>query len=131
MHRAHVTGPTGGCRYAPPVHVVGCISDLMSSTRLSDAAAATGHTSRIVRRPEAVLDALAGADLVVVDLDLATGDAIEAVRAARDAGIAVVAYGGHVAVDRLQAARDAGADSVFTRGEFVRALPDLLRDAAP
>lgn len=112
------------------MHVLGCISDLMSSTRLADAATATGHTCRIVRRPEGVLDALPGTDLVVVDLDLATGDGVEAVRVACDAGISVVAYGGHVHVERLQAARDAGADSVLTRGDFVRQLPDLLRPAA-
>ena len=108
------------------MNVLGCISDLMSSTRLQDAARALGHECAVVRRPEGMLDALDGVDLVIADLDLSTGDGVAAVRLAHDAGIPVIAYGGHVAVDRLQAARDAGADAVLTRGDFVRRLPELL-----
>jgi hypothetical protein len=111
------------------VRVLGCISDLMSSTRLQDASRALDQECVIVRRPEGLLDAIAGVDLVVVDLDIATGDGVDAVRIAHDAGVAVIAYGGHVAAERLQGARDAGADAVFTRGDFVRRLPELLRDA--
>ena len=108
------------------MNVLGCISDLMSSTRLQDAARALGHECTVVRRPEAMIGALAGVDLVVADLDIATGDGVAAVRLAHDAGVTVIAYGGHVAVERLQAARDAGAEAVLTRGDFVRRLPELL-----
>jgi len=108
------------------VKILGCVSDLMSSTRLQDAGRHLGHECTVVRRPEGLLELLDGADLVVADLDLSTGDGVEAVRLAHDAGVSVIAYGGHVAVERLQAARDAGADAVLTRGEFFRRLPELL-----
>ncbi|MGH8975226.1 MAG: DNA-binding response regulator, partial [Acidimicrobiia bacterium] len=69
------------------------------------------------------------ADLVIIDLMVAGGGALEAVAAARDAGVPVVAYGEHVAVEVLQAAREAGADQVWKRSDFARALPALLGGA--
>ena len=106
--------------------VLGCIHELMFSTRLRDAAAQLGHDCRLVRRAADVPGQLDGTDLVVIDLMVAGGGALEAVAAAREAGVPVVAYGEHVAVDVLQAAREAGADQVLKRSEFARALPALL-----
>lgn len=40
--------------------------------------------------------------------------------------IHVLAFGPHVARDRLQAARDAGADDVLPRGAFAAHLDDIL-----
>ena len=108
------------------VQVLGCIHELMFSTKLRDAATNLGHDLRMVRRAADVPAALPGTDLVIIDLMVAGGGALEAVAAAREAGVAVVAYGEHVAVDVLQAARDAGADQVLKRSEFTRALPALL-----
>ena len=108
------------------VRVLGCIHELMFSTRLRDAAAGLGHDCRLVRRAADVADQLDGTDLLVIDLMVAGGGALEAVTAAREAGVVVVAYGEHVAADVLQAARDAGADEVLKRSDFARALPTLL-----
>jgi hypothetical protein len=108
----------------PGVRVLGCIADLMFSTRLRDAARHLGHDCEIVRRAEDLSGRLAGADLVIIDLS--AGGALEAVQAASQAGVATVAYGEHVRVDVLQAARNAGADQVLTRFEFTRQLPALL-----
>lgn len=108
------------------VKVLGCIHELMFSTRLRDAASQLGHECQLVRRAADVPGNLDGADLVVIDLMVAGGGALEAVAAAREAGIPVVAYGEHVAVDVLQAAREAGADEVWKRSDFARALPALL-----
>jgi glycerophosphoryl diester phosphodiesterase len=106
------------------VRVLGCIADLMFSTRLRDAARELGHDCQIVRRAGDV--PLTGVDLLVVDLMIASGGALELVAAAREAGVVTVAYGEHVQAEVLQAARDAGADQVLTRFEFTRQLPALL-----
>ncbi|HLF41798.1 MAG TPA: hypothetical protein VI854_10050 [Acidimicrobiia bacterium] len=108
------------------MRVVGLIHDLMFSTRLRDTARDLGHDCRVVRRADDVPGALAEADILVVDLMVAGGGALDAVSAARDAGVTVVAYGEHVRADVLQAARDAGADEVLTRSEFAYRLPVLL-----
>jgi DNA-binding response OmpR family regulator len=110
------------------VKVLGCIRDLMFSTRVRDAARQHGHDCQIVTRAADVADHLAGADLVVVDLMVPGGGALEAVSAAAAAGVTVVAYGEHVQADVLQAGRDAGADEVLTRSEFTRRLAALLGD---
>ncbi len=39
----------------------------------------------------------------------------------------IIAFGPHVAKDRLALARDAGADDVVSRGELLGAFPALLR----
>jgi DNA-binding response OmpR family regulator len=101
----------------------------MFSTRLRDVAARFGHDCRLVRRAADVPAHLDGTDLVIIDLMVAGGGALEAVTAAREAGVTVVAYGEHVAVDVLQAAREAGADQVLKRSDFARALPSLLGDS--
>jgi CheY-like chemotaxis protein len=106
--------------------VLGCIHELMFSTRLRDTSRQLGHDCEIVRRAADVPDRLAGTDLVVIDLMVAGGGALDAVKAAGAAGVVVVAYGEHVQADVLQAARDAGADQVLTRSEFAYRLPVLL-----
>ena len=110
--------------------VLGCIRDLMFSTRVRDAARQHGHECQIVTRAADVGVNLAGADLVVIDLMVPGGGALEAVSAATAAGVTVVAYGEHVQADVLQAGRDAGADEVLTRSEFTRRLGVLLSDGA-
>jgi DNA-binding response OmpR family regulator len=108
------------------VKVLGCIRDLMFSTRLRDAARHFGHDCDMVGKAADVAGRLEGTDLVIIDLMVPGGGALEAVGAARAAGVTVVAYGEHVRADVLQAARDAGADDVLTRSEFTRRLPALL-----
>ena len=108
------------------MNVLGCIHELMFSTRLRDAAAALGHQCEMVRKAADVPDRLAGVDVLVIDLMVAGGGALEAVAAAKAAGVTVVAYGEHVAADVLQAGRDAGADEVWTRSEFTRRLAVFL-----
>ena len=41
--------------------------------------------------------------------------------------VTVVAFGSHVATDRLQAARDAGCTEVMPRSRFSASLPELLQ----
>ena len=74
-------------------------------------------------------------DLVVVDLSApgAAGDLVTAARslaaahgAAGQGSAAVVAFGPHVARDRLADAAAAGADDVVSRGELLGNLPALV-----
>jgi DNA-binding response OmpR family regulator len=111
------------------VKVLACIRDLMFSTRVRDAARRHGHDCQVVTRATDVAENLAGAELVVVDLMVPGGGALDAVQAAAAAGVPVVAYGEHVRADVLQAGRDAGADEVLTRSEFTRRLEALLTGA--
>ena len=98
----------------------------MFSTRVRDAARQHGHECQIVTKASDVPGSLDGADLVVIDLMVPGGGALEAVSAAAAAGVTVVAYGEHVQAEVLQAGRDAGADEVLTRSEFTRRLATLL-----
>ena len=106
--------------------MLACIRDLMFSTRVRDAARRQGHDCQIVTRAADVEANLGGADLVIVDLMVPGGGALDAVAAAAGAGVPVVAYGEHVLAEVLQAGRDAGADEVLTRSEFTRRLAALL-----
>jgi DNA-binding response OmpR family regulator len=110
--------------------VLGCVRDLMFSTRIRDTARQHGHDCQIVTRAADVAGNLGGTDLVVIDLMVPGGGALEAVSAAAAAGVTVVAYGEHVQAEVLQAGRDAGADEVLTRSEFTRRLGALLEDGA-
>jgi DNA-binding response OmpR family regulator len=101
----------------------------MFSTRVRDAARQHGHDCQIVTRASDVAANLAGADLVVIDLMVPGGGALDAVAAAAGAGVPVVVYGEHVQAEVLQAGRDAGADEVLTRSEFTRRLEALLAQA--
>lgn len=106
--------------------MLGCINDLMFSTRLRDSAKGLGHNCAMVRTAGEVSGRLDGVDVVVIDLMVRGGGALEAVGEAKAAGVMVVAYGEHVAADVLGAARDAGADEVWTRREFTRRLAGFL-----
>lgn len=112
------------------MNVLGCIHELMFSTRLRDTARLLGHECEVVRRAPEVAGRLEGTDVVVIDLMVAGGGALDAVAAARAAGVPVVAYGEHVQADVLAAAREAGADEVWTRSEFTRRLGGFLGEAA-
>src|SRR6266498_5462158 len=105
---------------------LGCIRDLMTPTRVREAARRHGHDCQIVTKAADVAGNLGGADLVVIDLMVPGGGALEAVSAAAATGVTVVAYGEHVQAEVLQAGRDAGADEVLTRSEFTRRLGALL-----
>ena len=109
-----------------PVRVLGVIHDLMFSTRLRDTARDCGWDCQVVGKAAQAADHLEGTDLLIVDLMVRGGGALEAVEAALSAGVTVVAYGEHVEADVLQAARDVGAAQVLTRSEYAYRLPVLL-----
>ena len=70
--------------------------------------------------------------LLIVDLNSAGDDAVDAVRAAvsHPSRPRVVAFVSHVDVDLADRARSAGADEVMPRSRFSQTLPQLLADHA-
>jgi hypothetical protein len=76
-------------------------------------------------------------DLVLLDLQTVPGDPavvvarvrsiIEAQRADSGRTAKLVAFGPHVAKDRLAEAQAAGADAVVSRGELLGAFPALVK----
>ena len=115
--------------------VVYLAADLLWSTRIKSTAESLGIQARPVRNPEMLEARLADSPVRGLIVDLEAGDAaLDLIRRTAAAPlpatgerIRVVAFGPHVAVDRLDAARAAGADEVLPRGSFDRRLIEILR----
>lgn len=106
--------------------VVALVRDLMFAARIRSVA----EGAVVVQRASGLAEAVgSGTRLVLVDLE-APG-ALEALSEVgeRARGARVVAFGPHVAEEKLAAARAAGADTVLTRGRFVRELGELVAGA--
>ena len=109
--------------------VVCCVvSDLIFATKIRGTAAALGVEIAVVRDRAAMLAQLDDAAIVILDLNLDGGDAVELIRLARtrSAPPKIVAYCAHVDTDLATAAERAGADEVMPRSKFVAALPEIL-----
>jgi hypothetical protein len=105
-----------------PHRVVALVSDLMDRSRLSVVVPGI----ELASDP----DGIAGADVVVVDLNR-YGAALADVRR-RVPGAFLVAYGPHVDDAALMAARADGADRVLPRSRFFKdAAAALSRDEQP
>jgi hypothetical protein len=109
--------------------------DLMVTSRLAGLAGGCQASLATLRSPAAP----AGAgpyDLVLLDLQGLPGDAAGLVHETRRliAGLqpvaggepALIAFGPHVAKQRLEEARAAGADAAISRGELLGAFPDIV-----
>ncbi len=97
--------------------VVAYVPDLMDRSKVK--AAAPDVT--FVSDPAGLVDAAAGADLVVVDL---TRPGVVEVLPAVDGR--VVGFANHTARDTMDAARAAGCDQVMARSAFFSRLGELL-----
>ena len=99
-------------------------SDLMFQPRIEAGVASIGA------RPHVIATAMdvgpSGASLLVVDLHERAADPLEAIAAARDAGVRVLAFGRHTEPETLRGARAAGADLAVARSQLVEELPALL-----
>lgn len=121
--------------------IIYCCPDLLFATKIRSTAEALGVLTRPVRdqtmldnRLNQVDDGKNNAPVTALLVDLDTGEeglALIAHARAACADLAVIAYGSHVEVERLDAARQAGADPVLTRGQFTRMLPELLTALRP
>jgi len=106
---------------------------------------ATSRIAGLCREAGATLETLRGLaetphggppDVVLLDLQALSEDPAVIVTRARvlaagpngaGSGPAIVAFGPHVAKERLALARDAGADDVVSRGELLGGFAGLLR----
>jgi CheY-like chemotaxis protein len=115
-------------------HVIALVDDLMSLSRIREAARGAGAGVRAVRGTTDLVSAARGGRLVLVDADssrLPWAEAVGALRADPSlAALPVVAFLSHVHADRAEAARAAGCTRVLSRGAFVEELPRLLAAAA-
>ncbi|MEZ6059267.1 MAG: hypothetical protein R3C19_02785 [Planctomycetaceae bacterium] len=96
-------------------------SDLMMISSVGGAAAANGLKFQSCSTASAATEACAGAENVLMLIDLGTPglDVRELADALPPTVVThAVAYGPHVHTTKLQAARDAGIGTVLSRGQF-------------
>lgn len=116
--------------------IVYCCADLIFATKVRSTCDALGVTSRPARNAEMLQKRLDRVDdgkandavaLLLIDLDKGE-PALELISQARshDAGLSIIAWGPHIAVDLLNAAGQAGASEVMTRGSFTAKLPEIV-----
>src|SRR6185295_12026562 len=105
------------------------ISDMLFSSKLREAAKATGVSVQAVRDPAAWAAAAASeAKLAIVDLRmpnaLAALDALSVAHA--PANLRTVGFIDHERTDVMDQARAKGCTDVMAKGQFANALPKLL-----
>jgi hypothetical protein len=110
--------------------VVYLINDMLFSSKLREAAKATGVTIQAAREPAAFAAAAREAKLAIVDLRLPVAlTALEALGG--PAGVRTVGFIDHEKTDVMEAARAKGCSDVMAKGQFANALPKLLASIAP
>ena len=114
------------------VTALACMDDLMFLSRIMEATKALSVPLRSLKTAEKLIAACredSGA-VVFLDLDDTRLDAIALARAIRAAepkvAATVYAFVSHVHEDRIEAAGVGLFDRIFSRGQFVRVLPELL-----
>lgn len=114
-----------------------CMDDLMFLSKIMEAAKALAIPLRSLKTADKLIAACresAGA-LVFLDLDDQRLDAIVLARALRSADppvtATIYAFVSHVNEDRIQSAGTGLFDQIFSRGQFVRVLPELLQPKNP
>ena len=118
------------------------VADLFFSARIRETAKQLGVPLEVFRDPAALIDRVAAGPevllranprLVIVDMNLKTGDAAAAVRAlkAQPTAIQVVGFLHDAHDELIRAARAAGCDKVLSRGGLTAKMPELMapRDA--
>ena len=111
--------------------VIAVVDDLLFGSKIRAAAKTAGATIAFARGRDAVGAAMRdkSPELILIDLEGQTGDAIEMIRLIRaeaGAGARIIGFGSHVNVERLEAAKQAGCDQALARSAFVNILPRLL-----
>jgi CheY-like chemotaxis protein len=112
-----------------------CMGDLMFLSKIVEAAKALSIPLRSLKSSEKLLGACreSEAPVIFLDLDDQRLDAIGLARAVRAAEprieATIYAFVSHVNEERIAEAGKDLFDRVFSRGQFVRVLPDLLKEA--
>ncbi len=112
--------------------VVALVPDLLFGSNVIGALQAGGHDPVLVGRTDELEGALAGADVLVVDLTDDVPARIEATRAALSGQPAgrprTLAFFSHVETDVRARAQAAGFDLVVPRSRMARATADLIAE---
>jgi hypothetical protein len=105
--------------------------DLMFLSKVSGTASALGYKVLAVMSPAALAEGLAEGKYrcVFVDLDLGGVPLADLAAQRGPANPNFVAFGPHVATQRLEEARAAGCDVVLPRSRFSSHLPEILNGA--
>jgi hypothetical protein len=110
--------------------VVYMISDMLFSSKLREAAKATGLTVQAAREPATFAAAAREAKLAIVDLRmpaaLAALDALAASPAGARTEVRTIGFIDHERTDVMDEARAKGCADVMAKGQFANALPKLL-----
>ena len=126
---------------AATVRILLVSPDLMVTSRIAALAHEAGGTVETLRSPELAPPSTTY-DLVILDLQAVPSDAAVLVaqthalisrfdRDASNAPVRLVAFGPHVAKQRLDDAKAAGADAVVSRGELLGSFPAIIRRWCP
>ncbi len=108
------------------------MDDLMFLSKLMEATKALSIPLRSLKTAEKLINACRESQepVVFLDLDDQRLDAIVLAKAIRAAepkvAVTIYAFVSHVHEERIQAAGIGLFDQIFSRGQFVRVLPDLL-----
>ena len=107
--------------------VVYMITDMLFSSKLREAAKASGVTVQATRDAAAWAAAAREAKLAIVDLRMPTAlAALDALAAAPAQAVRTVGFIDHERTDVMDEARAKGCTDVMAKGQFANALPKLL-----
>jgi hypothetical protein len=110
---------------------VAFVPDLLFGSNLVGALQAGEHDVVLVARPEDLAGALAGAEVLIVDLTAEPEARIEAARPfLGDGAPRTLAFFAHVERDVRADAEDAGFDLVVPRSRMARAAAELVNQVA-
>ena len=109
--------------------ILAIVEDLFFRAKLETAATQLG-TALTVASPEQSLEAFQGRawQLVIIDLNVSSGDPLGLLRAIRKGAptVPIIGYCAHVQRELQAEAASAGCTTVLPRSAFVRRLPELL-----
>ena len=112
-------------------HALVLDTDLFFSVKIADTLKHAGYTTRTVRKLDVFVAALPTEipRIALVNSAMTGTDWRAAIRAARAAGIATIAYGSHVDLETQQQARDEGATAVIANSKLAQDLPGVVARA--
>jgi DNA-binding NarL/FixJ family response regulator len=106
--------------------VVTLIQDMLFSSKVREAAKATGASVQSTRDVAALVAAARDARLVIVDLRLPTALAALDALAAAGTSVTILGFIDHEKTDVMAEARARGCTQVMAKGQFASALPKLI-----
>ena len=114
--------------------LIAVVTDLIFSTKITGTAKALQKPYSVARTLDKLtehLNATTAPALVIIDLNSAGLDTIQAIRVAKShpTNPRVISFLSHVEVELAQQAREAGADQVMARSGFVNQLPAILQSS--